>query len=144
MHRHVRLGLQSSKVDTLAIGSAWIIWSPRDDGREVADTADAVLREQPPAQGIEVKPLVRRALEAAVVQVEAVDVDVREQHQRNLHRDNRRARGRSCRFGGSAPIGYFMAPVVPRLLTEAVPVPDLDAGLGQFAYGAVGVLCYLP
>ena len=49
-----------------------------DMGREIADAVDLIPRRRKRclAEGGQVKPTVRRAFEAAIVEVEAVDVDV--------------------------------------------------------------------
>jgi hypothetical protein len=47
-----------------------------DQCGEVADPVDVVLGQQPPAQLLDIEPLIRRALQTAIEQVEAIDVDV--------------------------------------------------------------------
>lgn len=45
-------------------------------GREIADSIDLILREQQPTKLAEVQPLIRRFPNSAVVQIEAVDINV--------------------------------------------------------------------
>jgi hypothetical protein len=75
--REVRDRLERAQVDLLPLGSMRIVRPGADRGGEVPDPIDAVLGEQPCAQLAEVEPAVWRPFEAAVVEVERVDVDVR-------------------------------------------------------------------
>ena len=55
-------------------------------GREVADSINYVLWEEPLTQTSEIEPLVRRAPQSAVVQVETVNVDVGGQNAPDMRR----------------------------------------------------------
>ena len=66
-------------IDYLPTGGGGLIGVMRraaDLRSEVADRPDVVLRQERAAKRMDIQPLVGRALEAAIVEVVAVDVDV--------------------------------------------------------------------
>ncbi len=79
VHGQPRDRLERPEIGALTHRLMWVRLSA-DLGREVTDALDLVRRQERLAQRSEVEPLVRRALEAAVLEVEPVNVDVG-QHQ---------------------------------------------------------------
>jgi hypothetical protein len=78
VNRQVRNGPQGPKVDLLPPRLQRIIGAGGDVGREIANVVDLVSwrRKRRPAEGIKVKPLMRSPLQAAILEVEPVDIDV--------------------------------------------------------------------
>jgi len=74
----VRNGPQGPEVDLLPPWLQRIIGAGGDMGREIANVVDLVSwrRKRRPAEGVKVKPLMQSPLQAAIVEVEAVDIDV--------------------------------------------------------------------
>ena len=79
VHRQPWDRLERSEVSALAHWPLRVRLSA-DLGREVTDALELVRWQQRLAQRTEVQPLVRRALETTVVEVETVNVDIG-QHQ---------------------------------------------------------------
>jgi hypothetical protein len=77
--REVRRGGERSQVGGLSPITGGVVGARGDSGSEVADPVDPVAGEHCPGEGVEVQPLVRGALEAAIEEVESVDVHV-DQH----------------------------------------------------------------
>ena len=76
MQGHIRYGLKGAKVGLLPLGLRWVVGAAGYEGGEVANAAHLVVGQQEPHQLTDVQPAVRRAPQRAVVEVEAVDVDV--------------------------------------------------------------------
>jgi hypothetical protein len=74
--REMRDGLESAKVDLLSLWLLEIAGPTTHQCSEVPDSMDVVMGQELAAQGVEVEPAVRRPLQAPVVQVEGVDVDI--------------------------------------------------------------------
>lgn len=72
-----RESLQCAQVGQLPLRLLRVVGTLLNLGREVSDLLDVILRQEPLAEAFEVEPLVRTALETAVEEIEAVDVDVR-------------------------------------------------------------------
>ena len=67
---------QGSQVRLLPLGLSGIAGTGIESGGEVADLIDCVQREESFGQFTQIQPSERCVLEGAVVEVEAVDVDV--------------------------------------------------------------------
>ena len=76
VHGYSRYGLQGTKVSLLSLGLGWVPGAAGNQRGKVADPAYVVLGQQKPYQLPDVQPSVRRAPQGAVVQVEAVYIDV--------------------------------------------------------------------
>ena len=75
MDRNPRLGTKRPKIRLLAAGLIGIVGSRADCRGEIANRLYAVADQQVVAKGRRIQPLVRRTLEAAEIEVEAVDID---------------------------------------------------------------------
>jgi hypothetical protein len=69
-------GSQSAEIGLLSSGDVWIAGSCLDIRSEVSDAVDDVTGQKSVAHGRDVQPLVRGVSDGAVVEVEAVNVDV--------------------------------------------------------------------
>src|SRR5437879_5483010 len=67
---------QSAEVCLLACGLHWIMGSGTDTRCEVLDAVYGVLREHYLAESFNVEPLIRRTLEASIVKIESVNINV--------------------------------------------------------------------
>ena len=78
MNRQVRDRPQGTQIGLLPDALLGIVGPGVDVGREIADAIDLIPRRRKGclAEGGQVKPPVRRAFQAAIVEVEAVDIDV--------------------------------------------------------------------
>ena len=74
----MRNGPQGPQIDLLPPWLQRIIRAGGDVSREIANAVDLISwrRKRRPAEGRQVKPLMRRPFQAAIVEVEAVDIDV--------------------------------------------------------------------
>lgn len=59
----------------LPYGHVKVVWTCADDCGKLLDRLDWVIREHSMTQRAKIKPLIRRALDRSVVQIESVDVD---------------------------------------------------------------------
>ena len=70
-------GLQGTYIHLLALGALWVIGASGNEGCEVANTVDMVIRlQQAATEFMEVEPAIGRSLYCPVVEVEPVNVDV--------------------------------------------------------------------
>ena len=76
MDGQVRDGLQGSKVGLLPLRLRGITWAVGNDGGEVANAVYTVLGQQKPRQPPDIQPTILRAPQCAIVEIEAVNVDV--------------------------------------------------------------------
>ena len=76
MQGNARYRLQGAKVSLLPLGLRRVPGTAGYQGGKVADPAYVVLGQQKPYQLPDVQPSVRRAPQGAVVEIEAVDIDV--------------------------------------------------------------------
>ena len=73
---HCRNGLQGAKVSLLPLGLRWIVGAAGNQGGKVSYAAYLVVGQQKPHQLTDVQPSVGRAAQGAVIEIEAVDIDV--------------------------------------------------------------------
>lgn len=76
MDGQVGNGRQSAEVSLLTLRLGGVIGPVGDQGGEVAYPANTMLGQEKPRQPPRIQPAVRRSSQGAIVQVEAVDVDV--------------------------------------------------------------------
>jgi hypothetical protein len=74
----MRNGRKRSKIRLLSLRLLRVPRASRDDRGEVANPVDCVAREQASAERVEIQPLMGRSAEASVIQVEAIDINVRD------------------------------------------------------------------
>lgn len=74
---------QRPQVELLSYRLVRIIRSGRHQGGEILDLVNRVFWQQEPAERFEIEPAVRSSAQCAVVQIEAVDIDVRYQSLRS-------------------------------------------------------------
>lgn len=79
MHGHVGDRAEGTQEGLLPKRLLWIVRPSVDVGREVADAVDLIAwrREGCLTESRKVQPLMGSALQATIVEVEAVDIDVR-------------------------------------------------------------------
>ena len=68
---------QGAEVEQLAIGLVGIIWTGRDQCSEILDLNDLVLGQEKLAKCQNIQPLIGRALDRAIIQVETVYINDR-------------------------------------------------------------------
>jgi hypothetical protein len=73
---NTRKGCQGIEIGLLTHGLVGVLWPCIDFGREIIDLLHGIFREQLVTETFQIKPLERRALQQAVIEVEAIDVDV--------------------------------------------------------------------
>ncbi len=76
MDRQVWNRAQGAKVNFLAITLLRIARSRSNKRSEVADAVDLIVRQHLRTEGGEIEPSVRRLAQAAVVEIEGVNIDV--------------------------------------------------------------------
>jgi hypothetical protein len=71
-----REGIESAKVGLLAGRLIRVVGPRANTGGVILNMRDGIARKENLAKGLEVKPLVRRAFKAAVIEIESVNVNV--------------------------------------------------------------------
>lgn len=78
MHADVGQGFQGAQIDLLPQVLLRIARPAFDERGAVMNASDLVGRKFQPTEGVKIQPFVRRAFEATVIQVECVNIEVRD------------------------------------------------------------------